>query len=165
MHMARKSKGFSEILLQEQWSNASDRSFDRLKQKVNRSYGKDVKLIVNQGEIVKMSEVLEDFVEPYIDDRLDKHGLEMLFSMGIMAWNIALMPAEKRVEMVNEAFSAIMPASDAADVEFGKDLIEQMVDRKDKFFADNQRMIMNFELQYVSRGEYHISVASTMPKS
>jgi hypothetical protein len=161
--MAKKSKGFSEILLQEQWSNASDRSFARLKQKVNRSYGKDIKLVVNQGEIVKMSEVLEDFVEPYSDDRLDKHGLEMLFSMGIMAWNIALMPKEKRVEMVNEAFAAIMPTSDAADLAFGKDLIEQMVDRKDKFFADNQRMIMSFELQYVSHGEYHISVASTMP--
>lgn len=162
--MAKKSKGFSEILLQEQWSNASDRSFDRLKQKVNRSYGKDVKLIVNQGEIVKMSEVLEDFVDPYIDDRLDKHGLEMLFSMGIMAWNIALMPEKIRVEMVKEAFSSIVPNSDADDIAFGKHLIEQMIERKDKFFADNQRMIMNFELQYVSRGEYHISVASTMPQ-
>jgi hypothetical protein len=163
--MAKKPKGFSEILLQEQWANASDRSFDRLKKKVDRSYGKDVKLIVNQGEIVKMSEVLEHFVDPYSDDRLDKHGLEMLFSMGIMAWNIAMMPKETRVEMIEEALSSIIPTSDADDIAFTKDLIEQMIDRKDKFFADNQRMIVNFELQYVSRGEYHISVASTMPES
>jgi hypothetical protein len=161
--MAKKSKGFSEILLQQQWSNASDRSFDKLKQKVNRSYGKDVKLVMNQGEIVKMSEVLEDFVEPYTDDTLNKHGLEMLFSMGILAWNIALVPKEKRSEMVNEAFLSIMPNSDPDDIAFGKDLVEQLIDRKEKLFADNQRMIMNFELQYVSRGEYHISVASTMP--
>jgi hypothetical protein len=163
--MAKKSKGFSEILLQEQWANASDRSFDKLKQKVNRSYGKDVKLIVNQGEIVKMSEVLEDFVEPYTDDTLNKHGLEMLFSMGVLAWNIALMPKEKRTEMLNEAFTATMPDADPDDIAFGKNLVEEMIDRKDKFFADNHRMIMNFELQYVARGEYHISVASTMPKT
>jgi hypothetical protein len=161
--MAKKSKGFSEILLQQQWSNASDRSFDKLKQKVNRSFGKDVKLVMNQGEIVKMSEVLEDFVEPYTDDTLNKHGLEMLFSMGVLAWNIALVPKEKRSEMVNEAFLSIMPNSDPDDIAFGKDLVEQLIDRKEKLFADNQRMIMNFELQYVSRGEYHISVASTMP--
>jgi hypothetical protein len=87
----------------------------------------------------------------------------MLFSMGILAWNIALVPKEKRIAMVNEAFLSIMPNSDPDDIAFGKDLVEQLIDRKEKLFADNQRMIMNFELQYVSRGEYHISVASTMP--
>lgn len=163
--MAKKSKGFSELLRQEQWGNASDRSFAGLKKKVDRSYGKDVKLIVNQGEIVKMSEVLENFVDPFSDVRLDKHRLKMLFSIGIMAWNIAIMPKETRVEMVEEALSSITLASDADDIAFTKDLIEQMIDRKDKFFADNHRMIVNFELQYVTRGEYYISVASTMPQS
>ena len=163
--MAKKSKkGFSEILLQQQWANASDRSFDRLKQKVNRSYGKNVKLVMNEGEIVKMSEVLEDFIEPYTDDSLNKHGLQMLISMGILAWNIALMPKEKRTEMLNESFAATMPDADPDDIAFGKNMVEEMIDRKNKFFADNQRMIMNFELQYVSRGQYHISVASTMPE-
>jgi hypothetical protein len=162
--MAKKSKGFGEILRQEQWGNASERSFDNLKQKVNRSYGKDVKLIMNRGEIVKMSEVLEDFVEPYADSTLNKQGLEMLFSMGVLAWNIALMPAETRIEMVNEAFAATMPDRDLEDIAVGKDFVEELIQRKENFFADNQRMIMNFELQYVSRGEYHISVASTMPK-
>ena len=162
--MAKKSKGFGEILLQQQWANASDRSFEKLKKNVNRSYGKDVKLVMNQGEIVKMSEVLEDFVEPYTDSTLNKHGLEMLFSMGVLAWNIALMPAEKRIEMVNEAFAATMPDRDPEDIAVGKDFVEELIHRKEKFFADNQRMIMNFELQYVARGEYHISVASTMPK-
>jgi hypothetical protein len=162
--MAKKSKGFGEILRQEQWGNASERSFDNLKKKVNRSFGKDVTLVMNQGGIVKMSEVLEDFVEPYTDGTLNKHGLEMLFSMGALAWNIALMPKEKRIKMLAEAFSSIMPNSDPEDIAFGKDLVDKLIQRKEEFFADNQRMIMNFELQYVSHGEYHISVASTMPK-
>jgi hypothetical protein len=161
--MAKKPKGFSEILLQQQWTNASERSFDKLKKKVNRSYGRDVELVMNQGEIVKMSEVLEDFVEPYNDDTLNKHGIQMLLSMGVLAWNIALMPKEERIEMVAEAFAAIMPDSDPEDITFGKNLVDELIKRKDKFFADNQRTIVNFELQYVSRGEYHISVASTMP--
>jgi hypothetical protein len=163
--MAKKSKGFSEILLQEQWSNASDRSFDRLKQKVNRSYGKEIQLVMNQGEMVKMSEVLEDFIEPYSDDSLNKHGLEMLLTMGMLAWNIALMPAATRIEMKSEALARMLPSIGLDDIAFTRNFLNELIDRKDNFFADNQRMIMNFELQYVSRGEYHISVASTMPKS
>jgi hypothetical protein len=161
--MAKKSKGFGEILLQQQWANASDRSFDKLKQKVNRSFGNEIELVMNQGEAVKMSEVLENFVSPYTDVAYNKQGLEMLFSMGILAWNIALMPEEKRIEMVNQAFSATMPNEDPESVAVGKNLVTELIERKERLFADNRRMIMNFELQYVARGDYHISVASTMP--
>jgi hypothetical protein len=161
--MAKKSKGFGEILLQQQWENASERSFDNLKQKVNRSYGKDIKLVMNQGEIVKMSEVLEDFLSPYTDIANNKQGLQVLFSMGMLAWNIALMPAEKRTEMLDQAFATLGQGQDPRNMAEGKDLVEELIERKQEFFAHNQRRIISFELQYVAHGDYHISVASTMP--
>lgn len=162
--MGKKSKGFGEILLQQQWANASDRSFDNLQRKVNRSYGKDVKLIMNQGEIVKMSEVLEDFLSPYTDIADDKQGLQVLFSMGMLAWNIALMPAEKRTEMLNQAFATLGQWQDPQDIAVGKELVEELIERKAELFANNQRRIVSFELEYVAHGDYHISVASTMPQ-
>jgi hypothetical protein len=163
--MAKKSKGFGEILLQQQWANASERSFDNLKQKVNRSYGKDIKLVMNQGEIVKMSEVLEDFLSPYTDIANNKQGLQVLFSMGMLAWNIALMPAEIRSKMLEQAFATLGQGQDPQNIAAGKDLVEELIERKQEFFAHNQRRIISFELQYVAHGDYHISVASTMPAS
>jgi hypothetical protein len=162
--MGKKSKGFGEILLQQQWANASDRSFDNLQRRVNRSYGKDVKLIMNQGEIVKMSEVLEDFLSPYTDIADDKQGLQVLFSMGMLAWNIALMPAEKRTEMLNQAFATLGQWQDPHNITVGKELVEELIERKAELFANNQRRIVSFELEYVAHGDYHISVASTMPQ-
>jgi hypothetical protein len=162
--MGKKSKGFGEILLQQQWANASDRSFDNLQRRVNRSYGKDVKLIMNQGEIVKMSEVLEDFLSPYTDIADDKQGLQVLFSMGMLAWNIALVPAEKRTEMLNQAFATLGQWQDPHNITVGKELVEELIERKVELFANNQRRIVSFELEYVAHGDYHISVASTMPQ-
>jgi hypothetical protein len=57
----------------------------------------------------------------------------------------------------------VFSAQSAQSTETGKNFILELIDRKDKFFANNQRRIVSFDLQYVSLGDYHISVASTMP--
>jgi len=66
--MARKSKDFRELLNQQRANKDEQKALQNFRQKVQQGSLKDkVKTIVMtpQGDI-KMSEVLEEFIEPYL---------------------------------------------------------------------------------------------------
>jgi hypothetical protein len=161
--MAKEFKGFGKVPPRRQSKNAIDQSFDNLRQKVARNYGKDVTLLMNPDRANKMSEVLENFVSPYMDVSESKEELQVLFSMGMSAWNIALEPVEQRAETIEKFVNKVFRTQSAKSAEVGKNFILELIDRKNEFFATNQRRIISFDLDYISLGEYHISVASTMP--
>jgi hypothetical protein len=161
--MAKEFKGFGKVPPRQQLQKASDRSFDNLRQNVARNYGKDINLLMTPDKATKMSEVLENFVSPYMDVAESKEGLKILFSIGLSAWNIALEPVEQRAETIDLYVNKVFHNQSAKSTETGKNFIVELVDRKDKLFANNQRRMISFDLDYISAGEYHISVASTMP--
>ncbi len=109
----------------------------------------------------KMSEVLEDFVEPYRHLATDERLFRMLLNMGLLAWNVSQMPEEERESTIDRLLSE---SSDDLDHEgwlAAKVLVESLVKRKLEFFADNHRLIYSFQL--TNRGDdYHLSVASTL---
>jgi hypothetical protein len=161
--MAKEFKGFGKAPLRRQSKNGVDRSFDNLRQKVARNYGKDVTLLMNPDRANKMSEVLENFVSPYMDVSESKEELQILFAMGMSAWNIALEPVEQRAEIIEQFVNKIFHTQSTKSAEVGKNFILELIDRKNELFSTNQRRIISFDLDYISLGEYHISVASTMP--
>jgi hypothetical protein len=161
--MAKEFKGFGKAPSRRQSKNAIDRSLDNLRQKVARNYGKDVTLLMNPDRATKMSEVLENFVSPYMDVTESKEELQVLFSMGMSAWNIALEPVEQRAETIEKFVNKVFRTQSTKSAEVGKNFILELIDRKNELFATNQRRIISFDLDYISVGEYHISVASTMP--
>lgn len=164
--MAKEFKGFGKAPSRRQSKNAInaiDRSFDNLRRNVARNYGEDVTLLMNPNQAAKMSEVLENFVSPYMDVTASKEELQVLFSMGMSAWNIALEPVAERAEIIEKFVDKVFRTQSAKSSEVGKNFILELIDRKNKSFANNQRRIISFDLDYISMGEYHISVASTMP--
>jgi chaperone required for assembly of F1-ATPase len=161
--MAKEFKGFGKVPPKRQSKNAIDRSFDNLRQNVAKNYGEDITLLMNPDKATKMSEVLENFVSPYMDVTESKEGLQILFSMGMSAWNIALEPVEQRAETIEQFVNKVFRTQSAKSTEVGKNFIVELIDRKNKLFVNNQRRIISFDLDYISVGEYHISVASTMP--
>src|SRR4051812_46828121 len=44
----------------------------------------------------KMSEVLEDFIEPYRDMADGENALRKLLTLALLAWNAALLPEDRR---------------------------------------------------------------------
>ncbi len=158
--MAKKSKGFRELLSQESSSNIERQSSAALEKKLARELGISTKFIPSPKG-AKMSEALEELVEPYFDSTADRRSLETLLSMGALAWNLAIVPTEDRQELFDTAFQAATKSQDA-DIAEGKALVETLIERKEKLFPENRRMIMSFELKYTGGGDYQISVASTM---
>jgi hypothetical protein len=58
----------------------------------------------------------------------------------------------------------MMKKQGMGNVETSRFLVEKLIDRKNKLFPDNNRMIMHFDLHYAGSGQYNISVASTIPE-
>jgi hypothetical protein len=172
--MARKSRGFAELLGQRQsgktgqvskqrLEQAEKKGIEKLERKLKRSeFGSYFKTVANPEGEAKMSEVLEDFVEPYLDAADDRHYQEMLYSIAVIAWNLALVPNGEREEMLDEAIREGVRSDDPADQQEAKEMINELIERKLSLFTDNQRFILDFQL--LDTGDtLQLSVASTLP--
>lgn len=109
----------------------------------------------------KMSEVLEDFIEPYRDLADSEDTFRKLLLLGTLAWNAALLPEDERRAMIDEILGAGLPGASEADRAHAGELIEGLVRRKQEHFAANRRAILSFEVTDTGDG-FHLSVASTL---
>jgi hypothetical protein len=109
----------------------------------------------------KMSEVLEDFVEPYRELADTEDAFRELLTLGIVAWNAALLPEDGWQAMTDEMFDAGFSHAPRADRARARELVELLVRRKLEHFAANQRAIISFELTDTG-DSFHLSVISTL---
>jgi hypothetical protein len=109
----------------------------------------------------KMSEVLDDFIEPYSDLADTEDAYRKLLSLGVLAWNAALLPEDQRQAMIDKTLEAGLTRASGANRAQAREFIEMLVRRKQEHFAGNQRAIISFTLSNTADG-YHLSVASTL---
>jgi hypothetical protein len=109
----------------------------------------------------KMSDVLEDFVEPYRDLADTEDAFRKLLNLGMLAWNAALLPGGERRAMIDETLGAALSRASAPDRAQARVFVEEMVRRKLEHFPGNRRAIISFELTDTGTG-FHLAVASTL---
>jgi hypothetical protein len=165
--MAKKSRGFSELVRQQKREKASGKSLEEFQRSVKRDFDIDLQTVTGQEGIAKMSDVLKDFIRPY--DNIPKNMQEFrhLIETAVTAWDLALLPEEERIKMLDKICIVMLKESKNIDqeyIEISRTLIENLIARKLKYFADNQRRIIDFQVEDFGEDEYHLSVASTMPK-
>ena len=109
----------------------------------------------------KMSKILLDFAEPWLEDAPDFEAKKDTISFAIICWNCAVSQergAEDSLDMVLEKLGR------------GKDFVkefesfaEPMLQRKRMLFADNKRFIMDW--QYVEEDDCNrLYVVSTLSR-
>ena len=127
-----------------------------LRRRVQKGFP-DQEVVVGEGrDGVKMSQVLEEFIEPYREFADTEEAFRKLLVTAVVAWNTALFPAEEReahLEKVLEAF----PEEVRAD---GKAIISELMERKERYFSEYRRMIIDYEVMDTGEG-YHLVVIST----
>ena len=106
---------------------------------------------------VKMSEVLLDFIDPYRDDRMSEFQLRTLIAAGALAWNTAMLPQESRREILE---GAVRDAISAGAEEF-RELLSEMIERKQRYFARVTRFILSYQLTMTPEGP-HLDVLSSL---
>jgi hypothetical protein len=132
---------------------------DRLIKRVQRDWG-GAKVVHNPAGVAKMSDVLSEFIEPYRESTPDTaDAMRKLITTASIAWNTALLPAEERAGKLQKLIAAL-PEDIREDF---TGVIDDMIERKEKYFAHYDRMILDFELTDQGGGDYHISVMATMP--
>lgn len=118
----------------------------------------DQKLVMGGApDGVKMSDVLEAFVEPYRELVDTKDAFYKLLTIAIVAWNAALLPAQKRMTHV-ENILQVLPESARSD---GIEIVKELIERKERYFSENKRMILDCEVEETEKG-YHLFVISTL---
>ena len=107
----------------------------------------------------KMSDVLMEFVEPYEDMADTDEKLRMLLNIAIVAWNCAIAPPDQGKKLIEETLQAVSPDGRADYF----DMLADLMERKARYFADNTRLILGFELTMKRTGP-HLNVISTLGK-
>ncbi len=112
--------------------------------------------------VAKMSEVVIDFIEPYAEYAETYEAYQKLVMIAIVAWNTTLLPEKKQKAMVKKMIKSLsLPRSDARDT---KGIIEELIERKNKHFAEHTRTIVDYQVTETRDG-FHLSVASTLDES
>ncbi|MCI0463952.1 MAG: hypothetical protein L0Z62_44025 [Gemmataceae bacterium] len=107
-----------------------------------------------------MSEVLMEFLEPYTKHWKTEEDLRKLLTLGIVAWNAALVTGSTRDELIQSTSEVIPP-----ELRQGlRSILDEMIQRKESYFANNKRMIIDYELTMGPAGPY-LSVISTLESS
>lgn len=108
----------------------------------------------------KMSEVLGDFVEPFVGQTRNIDEYRNLFHFGVMAWNTALLPEDERQEAIDDIIRKIGPET-GAELRELQVLLDQLILRKKRHFATNRRVIAGFDLRETSEG-FCLNVVSSL---
>lgn len=164
--MAGKPKGFGKPLHQKQMEESQRKDMEKLSKKLlNGEFGVNFAgtMISPSGEI-KMSEVLEDFVEPYLEFARNNHQQrKQMFGMAMTAWNLSLLPEDEREVMLENAIEQATSGTDLLTQGFSA-IIGSMITRKLDYFAGNRRLIISVELKDM-RDEFQLLVASAPAKA
>ena len=127
-----------------------------LRQRVKENFPHQEVVVGTQNDGIKMSEVMEELVEPYREHAETKEAYRMLLTLAVVAWNMTLFPEKKRASMLDKLI-VTLPEEVRAD---GKVIIEELMLRKERFFTEYRRMIIDFEVTDTGGG-WHLSVMST----
>ena len=110
-----------------------------MKNKVINLFNKPSIVVQNTG--VKYSELLEKFLEPFINDFDDVEFHEDVIEYGINAWNSANM----KLLLPNEQNDAVFDSLDSNEINVA--LLNRMIDYKISHFKNYTNFIVDYELK------------------
>ncbi len=108
----------------------------------------------------RMSDVLNEFVKPFLLQANSADEMQMFFSLGVMAWNTTLLPEPEQEAAIDDIIQKMGPAS-GTERSALRLLLTELTLRKKKYFASNRRVIAGFDFRETPDG-YHLNVVSSL---
>jgi hypothetical protein len=135
----------------------------------------------------RMSDVILEFIEPYREAAHDEATFEKLVALGIIAWNVALLPEAEREHELDKFAVATFgtkrasvlgrirgwlrgllgqppPAAGGAgprDIRDFKETARELIARKHRAFPNNRRFILDYQVEGTGE-ESQLFVISTL---
>jgi hypothetical protein len=133
-----------------------------LKRAQQSDYLKDAQIVVNPGDLEKMSDVILQFAEPLIQGPagvISKNAIRLAMAV----WNASLLPKAEQLETL-KALVDMLPEDDQdARYELAA-AFEMLLARKQRYFAKNTRVILDYQITE-SADMLHLDVISTPGKA
>jgi len=107
----------------------------------------------------KMSEVLLDFVEPVLETFDHPEDFEAMVTLAVLCWNCSLLPANEQRKSLNKVINELGKSDPTTRIEV-EDCIRMLMERKKTVFANDIRMIANFEVVEERDGSRLVVVSS-----
>ena len=146
----------------EQTAEIIEGARSRLKQKLIEMNGENKHKVVESAHLEKMSDILIEYAQPFIDSmKTDEKGeYEKSIEISMMLWNCAIMGESliKRRQIM-KMLKPVMPDAES------KKVVKYMLERKREMYPDNRRMMLNYEVTELPDGGYHLTVGSTLDKA
>ena len=101
----------------------------------------------------KMSEVILDFAEPFLEGIRDEESWETMIGFAILCWNIALTSEEEQEKSLSDRIAELVKSAknDPSAADFLEVIGRLLLERKKALFPDNKRPILNYEI--VGKGD------------
>src|SRR3954465_15468565 len=96
----------------------------------------------------KMSEVLLEFLAPYSEYWRNEEQFKKLLAVALVAWNASLLPGSERADFI-QRMVATVPPEVRQDM---RSIVDEMIQRKEAYFADERRNIISYELTMTPSG-------------
>lgn len=143
----------------ERAKSAIQRSQDNL---IAKAKSKSANVVVSPSNATKMSEVIMEFAEPYLERATTMEDQKKALTMAIAMWNLSMLPKGKRAEEIEKLLGKLGgPEADPREDAESKKLIQFFMDRKEKLFPDIERLILNYDMVETPQG-VHLNVVSTV---
>jgi hypothetical protein len=107
----------------------------------------------------KMSEVFAEFVDPFRPGDEKDGDYEKLLSVGVMAWNLAILNQPERDKHFQKTLAEAPPEARPYLIE----LMVPLIERKLAHFAADGRFILNFSLTPLRDGGSYLQVLHAIP--
>ena len=134
------------------------KKFNGLISKFNKyDFLKNKNIVINPKGHEKMSDILMRFVDPYIDFSKPEEEQLKILSISALAWNVSILNTDAQIAQINKISLESFPENS----QHIRNILNELVSRKNRYFADIKRYIIDFE--YKDLGDnYHLTVASTL---
>ena len=126
-----------------------------LKRRVMENFPHKEVIVGPPNDGIKMSEVLEEFVKPYRELAETEEAYRNLMTVAAVALNVTLFNKKERLSWLDKLLLTL-PEDER---EVGREIIKELMVRKERFFSQYRRMIIDFEVADIGR-DWHLSVIS-----
>ncbi len=106
-----------------------------------------------------MSEIILEFADPLLKDAKDnKIRIESAVGFSVVVWNLSLFPEDKFIEG-RESIIRESKFKDEAKITEMENLINMLLERKEKYFKKERRVVSHYYIDY-NGNEMRLDVVS-----
>jgi hypothetical protein len=135
---------------------ANDPRLSDLRLKVAERYGPAVQRVSPRAGIRKLSETITSFISPLELPDETIYDFRCKVALACLVWNISLQPLNEHRNEIR----ALLKTVPRSEKKLVAELIDQLLTRKLTCFADDKRMIAEFDASETEDGSFFLAVAT-----